>query len=220
MLLQALRLCGVAPRRVSTQRCDSEQTRKEGCLNIDTQFNLICLTFLELKMNYSRLVISSGFVLGLLGLAACQSRPMMAEEQEKMQQKHAQHQEHMQRMHQKHHMMTSTLLGSSEVPPNMSTGSGSIELALNHSTKVLTWTVAYQGLSGPATGAHFHAPALNDQNAGIAVPMLGSLDSPFVGDIILTDGQVADLMAGKWYVNVHTASYPGGEIRGQITSAP
>jgi hypothetical protein len=165
-------------------------------------------------MKYSRLVIASGLVLGLLGLAACQSRPMMAEGQDNM------HQQHMQRMHQKHHMMTGTLLGSNEVPPNMSAGGGSIELALNHSTRVLTWTVAYQGLSGAVTGAHFHGPAMAGQNAGIAVPMLGSLVSPFVGAIILTDEQIVDLMAGKWYVNVHTASYPGGEIRGQIASAP
>jgi CHRD domain len=170
--------------------------------------------FLELQMKYSRLVISSGLMLGLLGLAACQSHPMMTQERESM------HQQRMQRTSQQHHMMTSTLLGSNEVPATMSTGSGAMELALNHSTRVLTWTVAYQGLSGAATGAHFHSPAFKDQNAGIVVPILGSLVSPFVGAIILTDDQIADLMAGKWYVNVHTASYPGGEIRGQITSAP
>lgn len=36
----------------------------------------------------------------------------------------------------------------------------------------------------------------------------------------LTTGQVSDLLAGKHYVNVHTARNPGGEIRGQITKAP
>jgi len=37
------------------------------------------------------------------------------------------------------------------------------------------------------------------------------------GSAILTDAQAADMMAGKCYVNVHTAANPGGEIRGQVT---
>ncbi len=36
----------------------------------------------------------------------------------------------------------------------------------------------------------------------------------------LTDAQIADLQAGKWYFNVHTAAHPPGEIRGQVTAAP
>jgi len=33
----------------------------------------------------------------------------------------------------------------------------------------------------------------------------------------LTPAQAADLLAGRWYVNIHTARYPGGEIRAQVT---
>ena len=39
------------------------------------------------------------------------------------------------------------------------------------------------------------------------------------GSATLTDGQMADLMAGKWYANVHTAANPAGEIRGQMVRA-
>jgi hypothetical protein len=39
------------------------------------------------------------------------------------------------------------------------------------------------------------------------------------GSATLTDAQAADLMAGKWYVNVHTAENKGGEIRGQVLKA-
>ena len=53
-------------------------------------------------------------------------------------------------------------------------------------------------------------------NAGVVVPFTGSLDSPISGSATLTDAQVADLKAGKWYVNLHTAASPGGEIRGQV----
>ena len=40
--------------------------------------------------------------------------------------------------------------------------------------------------------------------------------SPLQGSATLTDAQAADLMAGRWYVNIHTAANPNGEIRGQL----
>jgi hypothetical protein len=57
-------------------------------------------------------------------------------------------------------------------------------------------------------------------NAGVVVPITGPLVSPIKGSAVLTAAQAADLMAGKWYVNVHTAANPGGEVRGQVASAP
>ena len=83
----------------------------------------------------------------------------------------------------------------------------------------MAWTVNYSGLTGPATGAHFHGPAAISENAGVVVPLTGSLASPITGSATLTDAQAADLMAGKWYFNVHTAANPGGEIRGQVNVA-
>ncbi len=53
-------------------------------------------------------------------------------------------------------------------------------------------------------------------NAGVVVPFKGSLASPITGSATLTDAQIADLEAGKWYVNLHTAAHPAGEIRGQV----
>jgi hypothetical protein len=66
--------------------------------------------------------------------------------------------------------------------------------------------------------AHFHGPAEPGKNAGVAVPIPGTA-SPMNGSATLTDAQAADLMAGKWYVNVHTAENKGGEIRGQVLKA-
>ena len=82
-------------------------------------------------------------------------------------------------------------------------------------SKKLTWKGNYSGLSGPATMAHFHGPAEPGKNAGVAVPITPST-SPFENSANLTDAQAADLLAGRWYVNVHTAAHPGGEIRGQL----
>ena len=106
---------------------------------------------------------------------------------------------------------------ASEVPPNMTRGSGLAEATLNKDTNVLKYKITYTGLSGPATAAHFHGPAETGKNAGVAVPIPGAANSPVEGSATLTDAQAADLLAGKLYVNIHTAANPGGEIRGQVT---
>ena len=110
-----------------------------------------------------------------------------------------------------------TMDGKAEVPPNASTGSGDALATLDTSSKQLSYTITFFGLSGPATAAHFHGPAAPGANAGVAVAIGGaSPTSPVTGSVTLTDAQMADLQAGKWYVNVHTAANKGGEIRGQM----
>jgi hypothetical protein len=63
---------------------------------------------------------------------------------------------------------------------------------------------------------HFHGPAAAGANAGVALGFTGSVESPIKGSATLTPAQLADLTAGKWYVNLHTAANPGGEVRGQV----
>ncbi len=103
----------------------------------------------------------------------------------------------------------------SEVPAKDSKGAGMLDATLDTATKTLTWTITYSGLTGPATMAHFHGPAAAGANAGVAVPFKDP-SSGAKGSATLTDAQIADLEAGKWYVNVHTAANAGGEIRGQV----
>jgi CHRD domain len=112
------------------------------------------------------------------------------------------------------------LSGAAEVPPVVSNGGGTVEVNLIQQTNVMTWTVTYSALSGPATAGHFHGPAMAGDNAGVVVPIAGSLVSPIKGAATLTAAQAADLMAGKWYMNLHTAANPNGEIRGQLTLQP
>ena len=113
--------------------------------------------------------------------------------------------------------MKATLDGKSEVPPNASTGTGTADVDYDAASKKLTWKLTYSGLSGPATAAHFHGPAEAGKNAGVAVAIPNAGTSPVEGSATLTDAQAADLTAGKYYINVHTAANPGGEIRGMVT---
>ncbi len=111
-----------------------------------------------------------------------------------------------------------TMNGATEVPAKTTDGKGTVSASLDTSTKVLTYGVEYTGLSGPATMAHFHGPAEPGKNAGVVLPF-PTPTSPIQGTATLTDAQVADLMGGEWYANVHTAANPAGEIRGQLVRA-
>jgi hypothetical protein len=103
-----------------------------------------------------------------------------------------------------------------QVPPNDSKATGALTASYDTATKKLTYNVTYTGLSGPATAAHFHGPADAKANAGVAVGAKDVATSPIKGEATLTDAQAADLMAGKWYFNIHTEKNKGGEIRGQV----
>jgi hypothetical protein len=113
--------------------------------------------------------------------------------------------------------MKAALDGKVQVPPNASAGTGTADIDYDPASKKLSWKLTYSGLSGPATAAHFHGPAEAGKNAGVAVAIPNATSSPVDGSATLTDAQAADLVAGKYYINIHTAANPGGEIRGQVT---
>ncbi len=114
---------------------------------------------------------------------------------------------------------TVQLAGSQQVPPVATPGEGTADLSYDPSTGVLTWTVTYSGLSSAATMAHFHGPAPAGKNAGVQIWISKEgtpATSPIKGQAKLTPSQAQQLMAGDWYINVHTADHPAGEIRGQV----
>jgi hypothetical protein len=115
------------------------------------------------------------------------------------------------------------LKGSNEVNPNDSKGTGTFTATYDTDSKKLTWKGKYSGLSGPARMAHFHGPIEPNWQqpqpfgdvADVTV-IIPEFTSPFEGSATLTDAQAAELLAGKWYVNIHTDAYPAGEVRGQV----
>jgi len=111
--------------------------------------------------------------------------------------------------------LKASLSAQSEVPPTESKGSGAVTATFDTASKKLTYKGTYAGLTGPATAAHFHVGDVG-KNGAIAIPISPNA-SPFEGSATLTDAQASDLLAGRMYVNVHTAANKAGEIRGQVT---
>lgn len=83
----------------------------------------------------------------------------------------------------------------------------------------LTWKLTFKHLSGDATAAHIHIGARKVAGP-VVIPLCTPCTSPVTGAATLTADQIKDLLAGKYYVNVHTVKNLAGEIRGQITKAP
>lgn len=108
------------------------------------------------------------------------------------------------------------LSGASEVPANPSPATGQAVVQVDPRSYRVRWRVTYVGLTGPATMGHMHGPAAAGANAGVQVPFTDVTSQTITGEGQLTPAQYADLAAGLYYVNIHTARYPGGEIRGQL----
>lgn len=112
-----------------------------------------------------------------------------------------------------------TLTGAQQVPPVDTAGKGTAKLTYDPATRVVHWTITYEGLSGAVTMAHFHGPAELGKNAGVQVWLAkqgSTVQSPIRGHATLTPDQAKQFEAGEWYVNLHTKANPSGEIRGQV----
>ncbi len=96
-------------------------------------------------------------------------------------------------------------------------GTGTGTMTFDTVSNLLSWNVSHSGLSSAVVNAHFHGPALPNQNAGVQVGI--GLLNPAVGSTVLTAAQAADMSAGLWYINIHSINFPGGEIRGQVNFA-
>ena len=115
---------------------------------------------------------------------------------------------------------TVPLTGDQQVPPLQTPGSGTANLTYDLSTHVVTWNITFSGLTSQATMAHFHGPAPTGKNAGVKVwlSQKGTMEvtSPLSGQATLSADDIQMFESGNMYINVHTKTNPGGEIRGQV----
>lgn len=109
-----------------------------------------------------------------------------------------------------------------EVPANNSTATGTMDIAYDKDKHVLTYTVNWSGLTDAPTMAHIHGTGAKGVNAGVAHDLTGSLQKAatgsFTGSVAIEGTPIKEdsLLSGFYYINIHTAAHPGGEIRGQI----
>ncbi|MDO5625038.1 MAG: CHRD domain-containing protein [Pseudomonadota bacterium] len=108
------------------------------------------------------------------------------------------------------------LSGAEVVPASTSPAMGELVAVLNRDTGLLQWRLSFEQLSGPVRAAHFHSPAMEGEVAAPVLAIGRAFTSPYEGRAMLTPAQRKNLMAGQWYVNLRTARYPDGEIRGQL----
>ena len=112
------------------------------------------------------------------------------------------------------------LTGVECVPPVATNGTGEADVTYDPESLVVTWNITYSGLSSAVTMAHFHGPAAPGKSGPVVVWLTQRGDTPgnpIRGQTTLTSEQALQLTAGDWYVNLHTQSYPGCELRGQVT---
>jgi CHRD domain/Secretion system C-terminal sorting domain len=118
-----------------------------------------------------------------------------------------------------------TFSGAQEVPANASTATGAVVGNFDQRSGLLGIKVTYAGLAANATLAHIHRAAAGT-NGGVQIDFnplgftFGAQSGTFSKIILLNTNQQADLLAGNLYVNIHNASFPGGEIRAQLNAPP
>lgn len=116
------------------------------------------------------------------------------------------------------------LSGAQEVPANPSTGTGSMNVSYSKSTHTLAYSVKWTLPTAP-TLMHIHGLAPVGYATGVVQNILTSSNptlfpaSGSYSGTMYVDGvtiKEQDLLNGMYYLNIHTTTYPGGEIRGQI----
>ncbi|HZD91039.1 MAG TPA: CHRD domain-containing protein [Pseudolabrys sp.] len=114
--------------------------------------------------------------------------------------------------------MKVSLNGAQQVPPVKTDGGGTADLTWDPSTSMIKWHITYSHMSSPVTMAHFHQGA-DGKNGSVEIWLTKKgkpVSSPITGEAKLTAAEAKHLMAGDWYINVHTKKHPAGEIRGQV----
>ncbi|MBC7872904.1 MAG: CHRD domain-containing protein [Ferruginibacter sp.] len=134
------------------------------------------------------------------------------------------------------------LTGAQETPANPSSALGSMDVFYSKETRILSYTVRWSGLTDSVMLMHIHGLAPTGFAAGVVQNIIitatngspgngifaqkttagrfnfaksGTITASLLADGVFVKEQ--DILNGSFYMNIHTATYPSGEIRGQIT---
>jgi hypothetical protein len=139
---------------------------------------------------------------------------------------------------------TADLSGANENPPTASSGTGTATVTWNTATNLMTVQVSFSGLTTGTTASHIHCCAIPPANAGVATQTprftgfpTGVTSGTYTHTFDMTASTsynpafitanggtaasaesvlLAGLLAGQAYLNIHTTTFPGGEIRGVL----
>jgi len=145
---------------------------------------------------------------------------------------------------------SATLSGPNESPANASPGTGNATAVYDDVAHTLTVHVDFTGLTGTTTASHIHAPTavagVSTASVATTTPTFAgfplgvtagtydnvldlTLASSYNPSFVSGNGGttasaeaalVAAIAAGKAYLNVHSQTFPGGEIRGFLAPTP
>jgi hypothetical protein len=119
---------------------------------------------------------------------------------------------------------TITMTGAQETPPVTTTATGTIEASYNRLTKTISYSLSFSGLSDSAVAAHIHGLG----EAGVLAPVVQTFNNfprrkagSYSGSLLVDGVKIKedDLLANRYYINIHSKTYSGGEIRGQLVLA-
>lgn len=112
------------------------------------------------------------------------------------------------------YLFEAEISGAYEVPPTTAPQTGLVTLILNEAQTEASYYIEYDDLPNE-TAAHFHL-APPGQNGGVVLGLPAG--NPKVGVWEISAAHVEALFLGNIYVNIHTSEFPGGAIRGNLTS--
>ncbi len=116
---------------------------------------------------------------------------------------------------------SANLTGTAENPPVSTAASGAATCVLNNAGTQLQISVAFQNLTTAYSASHIHGYAAAGSNASVKFGFASVLtnanrNGTFNGVWNLTATDATNLLAGLMYVNIHSSTFPGGELRGQL----
>lgn len=114
--------------------------------------------------------------------------------------------------------------GAQETPPVATPATGTATITYDDVSNLLSWTISYSGLLGTTNNAHFHGPAavgVGPAGVRLAIPFnTGVTADTLIGSGTISEAFEVELLSQLWYINIHSTSFGGGEIRGQVIPEP